>query len=85
MKDERVFKFLEKCNRHHNTPDLHSFMAKTKAGFVWVDCKGHGNYLIELYSHTAMGEVKTSKIVSTTIAAAKCLEMLGIDFDSIEM
>lgn len=29
---DKLFKFLQKCNRYHNTPDMGSFIAKAKRG-----------------------------------------------------
>lgn len=84
MKDERVFKFLQKCNRNHATPDLHSFQAKIKDGYVWVECRGYETYIAS-HIFSQFGEETVTEFVGTTIAAANRLEMLGIDFDSIEM
>lgn len=82
--NEKLFKFLLKCNRNHNTPDLHSFTAKIRNGTVFVDCRGYETY-VESIIYDKNGNEKKSKFVGTTIAAANRLEMLGIDLDSICM
>lgn len=85
MKDEKVFKFLQKCNRNHGVKGLHGFQAKIKNGYVWVECRGHEIY-IESRIYNSSGEEARTEFVGTTIAAANRLEMLGVDIDtSIEM
>ncbi len=83
VKDE-LHKFLLKCNRRHETPDMHSFKANIKDGVVFVDCRGFEVY-VESITYDAAGNEKRTQFAGTTIAAANRLEMLQIDLDSIEM
>ncbi len=82
--DERLFKFLLKCHRHHDTHYLHSFTAKIKNGVVYVDCLSFGQTYIESTVYDVNGDETITQWAGTTVAAANRLEMLGIDFDSIE-
>lgn len=84
MKDERIFKLLQKCCRRHNVHDLHSFMADIKNGVVMVDCGEH-KVFVESLIYDDLGNETRSEFAGTIIEAANRLEMLGIDLDSIEM
>lgn len=80
---DMIFKFLQKCNKNANEPDLHSFKAKIKGGVVFVECRGY-EVFIESYTYDNGNEI-CNRWVGTTIAAANLLEKLGIDFNSIDM
>ena len=82
---DKIFKFLQKCNRNHNVPDLHSFKAKIKGGTVWVECRGYEVYIETQIFDENTDVCKTSQWAGTAIAAANRLEMFGIDLDTIDM
>lgn len=84
MDKDKLFKFLQRCNLRHGTPDMHSFKAKIKNGVVFVDCRGYEIY-IESITYDSNGNEKRTRFAGTTIAATNRLEMLQIDFDSIEI
>lgn len=84
MGDDKIFKFLQKCNLQHATPDLHSFKANIKNGVVFVDCRGYETF-IESITYDTDGNEISQRFVGTTIAAANRLEMLQMDFNSIDM
>lgn len=84
MEKERLFKFMQRCNRMWSTPDLHSFKANIKNGYVWVECRGYETY-VESHTYDADGNEQITRFVGTTVAATNRLEMLGIEFDSIDM
>lgn len=84
MGDDKIFKFLQKCNRQHATPDLHSFKANIKNGVVFVDCRGYETFIESITCDTDGNEI-SQRFVGTTIAAANRLEMLQMDFNSIDM
>ena len=81
---DRIFKWLQKCNRNVHIPDLHTFKARIKNGFVWVECRGF-EVFIETYTYDKDGNETRTPWAGTTIAAANKLEMLGIDMETIEM
>lgn len=82
---DRIFKFLQKCDRNHHVPDLHSFKAKINNGFVWVECHGYEVYIESQIFDERSDVCKREEWCGTTVAAANRLEKLGIEFDSIEM
>lgn len=83
---DRIFKFLQKCNRNHYVPDLHSFQAKINGGTVYVDCRGFEVYIeTHIFDKNTTDIFKKSQWVGTTIAAANRLEKLGMDLDTIDM
>lgn len=82
---DRIFMFLQKCNRNYNVPDIHSFKARINGGVVWVECREY-----EVYIETQIFDENTdvcarSQWAGTVAAAANRLEQLGIDFSTIEM
>ena len=83
-KEDKLFKFLLECNRRCNIPDLNSFVANIKDGMVYVECRGYETYIESRTYNENQNEHKT-KWAGTTIAAANRLEMLGMDFNSIEI
>lgn len=76
---DKIFKFLQKCNTNCHKPDLHSFTARINGGIVYVECRGY-----DVYIESQIFDKKT-QWVGTTVAAANRLEMLGIEFDTIDM
>ena len=81
---DKIFKLLNKCNRNHHVPDLHSFRADTKKGSVYVDCRGF-EVFIESVTYHSNGNEGATQWVGTLIAAANRLEALGMDLLSVEM
>ena len=81
---DKVFKLLTKMNRQHLKKDLHTFKAKIKNGVVWVECRGY-EIFVETYCYDEKGNETRTQWAGTTIAAANRLEMLEIDFDTIEI
>lgn len=81
---ETIFTILQKMNRKAKTADLHSFEANIKSGVVFVECRGY-EVFIKSFVYDDKGEETRTEWTGTTIAAANRLEMLGIDFDSIEV
>ena len=47
LKEDRLFKFLQKCQRRWSVPDLHTFFIKIKGGEAYVECRGHNEVYIE--------------------------------------
>ena len=81
---DKVFKLLTKMNRQPLKKDLHTFKAKIKNGVVWVECRGY-EIFIETYLYDEKGNETRTQWAGTTIAAANRLELLEIDFDTIEI
>lgn len=81
---DKIFKFLQKCNRQCNTPDLHTFRADIENGTVWVECRGFEVY-IESRTYDNEGKEKITEWAGTTIAAANRLEKLKIDLTTVDM
>ncbi len=81
---DRIFKLLQKCQRNHNTPDLHSFEIEIKGGKAYVECRGYDEVFIESIKYGEAPD-KTTKWCGTTIAAANRLEMIGADYSTIDM
>ncbi len=81
--DDRLFKFLLRCQRRHNTPDLHTFYIDIKGGRAYVECRGHAVYIqSRIYG---IDNDKVTEWCGTTIAAANRLEKLGADYMTIDM
>ncbi len=76
---ERLFKFILKCNRNRNKPDLHSFMIDIDGGRAFVECRGF-EVFIETYE-----KEKKSLFAGNEIAATNFLLARGADCSSIEM
>lgn len=81
---DKIFKFLQKCNKKAHVPDLHSFKADIENGTVWVECRGY-EVFIESRTCDSEGKEKTTPWVGTTVAAANRLEMLKIDLNTVDM
>ena len=78
MSDDRLFKFILRCNRHKDTPDLHSFKIAITGGVAFVECRGFEVY-VEAHTKTI------ERFVGTDIAVTNFLEKRGADYESIEM
>lgn len=79
---DRLIKFILKCQRNQDKPDLHSFWINISGGRAYVDCRSHEVY-IEMYIATP--EEKKSQWIGTAVAAANKLDILGADYRTIEM
>ena len=75
---DRIFKLLQMLERKVNVPDMHSFIARTKNGTVFVEAR-QGEVFIshERDNGTYVGWS------GTYIAAANRLEMLGLNLDTV--
>jgi hypothetical protein len=80
IKSDRLFKFILKCQRNHNKLDLHSFMIDIEDGRAFVDCRSDGVCMQTYYNNGS--SVCWS---GTAVAAANRLEMLGADYETIDM
>lgn len=78
MSEDRLFKFILRCNRNKDTPDLHSFKISINGGVAFVECRGFEVYI---EAHTE----KIERFVGTAIAATNYLEQRSADYESIEM
>lgn len=81
---DKIFKFLQNCNKQRHTPDLHSFKAKIEKGTVWVECRGFEVFIESLTYNDKGLEIRTPW-VGNTVAAANRLELLKMDFNTIDM
>ena len=79
-KDDKMFKFILKCQKNHYKPDLHSFSVTTKRGTAFVDCRKNEVY-IESYDE----DCKKTQWCGPAVAAAGRLDRLGADYDTIDM
>lgn len=82
---DKIFKFLQKCNRRAYCADVHSFTIKITNGSAYVECWGGNEVYIETNTCTASGEEKRSQWCGTTVAAANRLEKLGAIYETIDM
>ena len=80
---DKIFKFLQKCNRYHNTPDMGSFIAKAKNSTVFVECRGSEVYIEQNIYDEDTDTCKRVKWVGSIVAAANRLEQLEMDYDTI--
>lgn len=85
MKKQYIEGFLKKCDRRHDTPDLHSFRAKIKDGVVYVDCRGYGEVFIVTYIYGSDGKETEQQFSESIAGAAERLQELEMDFDTIDM
>lgn len=81
---DRIFKFLQKCQRNHYKDDLHSFVIDIDGGIAFVDCRGYDEVFIEARIY-GDGFEKVNQWCGTTIAAANRLERLGGDYRTMDM
>lgn len=80
---DKLFKFILKCQRNSNKPDLHSFVINIACGRAFVECRGYEVY-IETYINKS-GKEEESRWCGTAVAATNKLELLGADYRTIEM
>lgn len=76
---DNLFKLILSCCKDYNKPDLHSFTANIRNGTCVVDCRKNEVYIKEYY------EDKTNEWIGLPVAAETRLQMLGIDYESIDM
>lgn len=77
--NEKVLKFLQRLTRNAHKPDLHSFKAHIRDGVVFVEAR-HDEIII---SERMDGDSRFCWRGSV-VEAAKRLEQMGLDLDSIE-
>ena len=71
---DKIFMFLQKCNRNHNVPDIHSFKARINDGVVWVECRGY-----EIYIETQIFDENTDAIISCNMGnCRKVMKIFGV-------
>ena len=72
---------MQKCNKNHYKPDLHTFFIDITGGRAYVECRGYEVYI----EHTIYDIGKTVEWCGTVIAATNRLEALGAIYDTIDM
>lgn len=79
---DRIFKFLQKCNKEAHISDMHSFEATVKGGKAWVECRGNEVFITHqvFTEKDNNGEEVRHSWAGTTIAAANRLALLGMEF-----
>lgn len=77
---DKIFKFLLKCQRNRNKPDLHSFNVTIIDGTAYVECREYDVYM-EIYRDGR----DTEKWIGSAAAAANKLDKLGAVYESIDM
>ena len=78
--EDKLFKFILKCCKNYNKPDLHSFEIKIKNGIAWVECRQY-----EVYIETHQYKGIDTRWVGTPMAAANRLDTLQADYNTIDM
>lgn len=79
IEKDKVFKLVLKMQRNHNKPDLHSFVANTKDGRVYVEGQADGCYV-----EHCVGE-SFYQYHALPVAVANLLIQMEIDLDSVEI
>lgn len=81
---DRLFKFIIRCQRNHNKPDLYSFFINIDNGKAYVECRSTSEVYLEIRQY---GDVidKITKWTGTAIAAANKLIQLNADITTIDM
>lgn len=79
LKEERLFKFIQKCVRNKDKADLHSFFININNGRAYVDCREDGVYV------KTWTDGKTTEFVGNAISATNRLEALKADYSTIDM
>lgn len=79
--EDRLFKFILKCCRNRNKPDLHTFLIDINNGKAYVDCREYEvcvklNFFDDKLNRTFVG---------TPVAMANLLDKYGAVYDSIDM
>ena len=80
FENEKLFKFILKCQRNHYKPDIHSFFIEIKDGSAYVEGQSGGVYMEEYYN-----DGSKRKFHGTAVAATNRLEMLGAKYETIDM
>lgn len=80
---DKLFRFILKCQKNYNKPDLHSFWININGGRAYVECRGYEVFM-EIYI-AATPEEKKIQWVGTAVAAANKLDLLGANYRTIEM
>ena len=78
--DDRLLNFLRRCQRDHDKPMQHSFWINIKHGRAYVFCT-EKKVIVDVFSNRE----SYAKYRGTDLAAAKLLEDLGAEYDSIDM
>ena len=78
---DKIFKFILKCCRNHNKPDLHTFFIDVDKGKAYVECREHEVYIALYFAD----DRPTAKWSGTPIAAANRLDKYGAIYETIEM
>ena len=78
--EDKLFKFILKCCRNHNKPDIHSFFINIKGGRAFVDCRQYEVVITSYFDDT-----EPIKWCGTPVAAANRLKMLKADINAIDM
>lgn len=76
-----LFKIIQKMERNHNKPDLHSFIATAKECSVFVEVHFPGEIRIDENYYNG----KHHQFCGNAIQVTNRLEMLGVKTDTIEM
>ena len=79
MNEDKLFKFILKCQKNHYKPDLHSFRIAIDNGTAYIDCRQH-EVFIEYY----VDDCK-KQWCGLAIAAANLLELLKADINTIDV
>ena len=77
--NEKLFKFILKCQRNHYKPDVHTFWIDINGGRAYVECRQNEVFV---QSHTG-GFVK--EWCGTAVAATNRLERLDAVYETIDM
>ena len=78
---DRLFKFILKCCRNHNKPDLHTFFIGIDEGRAYVECREHEVCIAFNFAD----ERPAAKWCGTPIAAANRLDKYGAIYETIDM
>lgn len=68
MDNEKLFKFILKCQRNHNKPDMHSFIIRGKDSTSYVECRQYEVFIVTYYNY---GTEK--QWTGTAVAAVYCM------------
>lgn len=79
VNDDKLLKFLIKCQRNHYKPDLHTFYIDVLGGRAYVECREHEVYIEAFDGSHAI------RWCGTAVAAANKLEMMGAAYETIDM
>lgn len=77
--EERLFKFILKCCKNHDKPDLHTFNIQIMDGLAYVECREQ-EVFIRCY-----WDKKQVDWCGSPVAATNRLESLGADISTIDM